>query len=37
MVVGVAAAEVAVGLAILIAVFRGRRTVDAGDLRSLQG
>ena len=37
MVMGVAAAEVAVGLAILIAVFRGRKTVDAGDLRSLQG
>lgn len=37
MVMGVAAAEVSVGLAILIAVFRSRRTVDAGDLRSLQG
>ncbi len=37
MVMGVAAAEVSVGLAILIALFRNRRTVDAGDLRSLQG
>lgn len=36
-VMGVAAAEVSVGLAILIAVFRSRRTVDASDLRSLQG
>jgi NADH-quinone oxidoreductase subunit K len=36
-VMGVAAAEVSVGLAILIAVFRGRKTVDAGDLRSMQG
>jgi len=37
MVMGVAAAEVAVGLAILIAVFRNRKTVDTGDLKSLQG
>ena len=37
MVMGVAAAEVAVGLAVLIAVFRNRKTVDTGDLKSLQG
>ena len=37
MVMGVAAAEVSVGLAILIAVFRNRKTVDAGDLKSLKG
>jgi NADH-quinone oxidoreductase subunit K len=37
MVMGVAAAEVAVGLAILIAVFRNRKTVDTGDLKSLKG
>lgn len=37
MVMGVAAAEVSVGLAILISVFRNRRTVDTGDLKSLQG
>ena len=37
MVMGVAAAEVSVGLAILIAVFRNRRTVDTGDLKSLKG
>ena len=37
MVMGVAAAEVSVGLAILIAVFRNRKTVDTGDLKSLQG
>ena len=36
-VMGVAAAEVSVGLAILIAVFRNRKTVDTGDLKSLQG
>ena len=36
-VMGVAAAEVSVGLAILIAVFRNRKTVDTGDLTSLQG
>jgi len=28
---------VSVGLAILIAVFRNRKTVDTGDLKSLQG
>ena len=33
----VAAAEVAVGLSLLIAVFRTRRTVDAGELDSLRG
>jgi NADH-quinone oxidoreductase subunit K len=37
MVMGVAAAEVSVGLAILIAVFRNRRTVDTRDLTSLKG
>ena len=37
MVMGVAAAEVAVGLAILIAVFRNKKSVDTGDLRSLKG
>ena len=37
MVMGVAAAEVAVGLALIIALFRTRRTVDSGDLRSLKG
>jgi NADH-quinone oxidoreductase subunit K len=37
MVMGVAAAEVSVGLAILIAVFRNRKTVDTGDLKSMQG
>jgi NADH-quinone oxidoreductase subunit K len=37
MVMGVAAAEVAVGLAALIAVFRNRKTVDSGDLKSLNG
>ncbi|MBI2900292.1 MAG: NADH-quinone oxidoreductase subunit NuoK [Planctomycetes bacterium] len=37
MVMAVAAAEVAVGLAILIALFRTRRTVDTGDLTSLKG
>jgi NADH-quinone oxidoreductase subunit K len=36
-VMAVAAAEVSVGLAILIAVFRNRKTVDTGDLKSLQG
>jgi NADH-quinone oxidoreductase subunit K len=37
MVMGVAAAEVAVGLALLIALFRNRKTVNAGDLTSLKG
>ena len=37
MVMGVAAAEVSVGLAILISVFRNRKTVDTGDLKSLRG
>ena len=36
-VMAVAAAEVAVGLAIVIAVFRNRRTVDSGDLTDLKG
>jgi len=33
----VAAAEVAVGLAILILLFRHRRTVDSAELRDLRG
>jgi len=33
----VAAAEVAVGLAIIIAVFRSRKTVNIDELRSLNG
>ncbi len=37
MVMAVAAAEVAVGLAILISLFRTRRTIDAGELNSLKG
>jgi NADH-quinone oxidoreductase subunit K len=37
MVMAVAAAEVGVGLSILIAVFRNRRTVDVADLTSLKG
>ena len=37
MVMGVAAAEVSVGLAILISLFRNRKTLDTGDLKSLQG
>lgn len=36
MVMGVAAAEVGVGLALLIALFRNRRIVDAGELTSLK-
>ena len=36
MVMGVAAAEVGVGLALLIALFRNRRIVDAGDLTTLK-
>jgi NADH-quinone oxidoreductase subunit K len=34
--IGMAAAEAAVGLAFLIAVFQRRRTVDSGDLRDLK-
>jgi NADH-quinone oxidoreductase subunit K len=37
MVMGVAAAEVAVGLALIIALFRNRKTVDTFDLRTLKG
>ena len=37
MVMAVAAAEVAVGLAIVIAAFRTRQTVDIHDFRSLRG
>ena len=36
MVMGVAAAEVGVGLALLIALFRVRRLVDAGELTTLR-
>lgn len=36
MVIAVAAAEVAVGLAILLALFRLRRTVHADDVRELR-
>ncbi len=36
-VMAVAAAEVSVGLAILISLFRNRRTVDTGDLKDLNG
>jgi NADH:ubiquinone oxidoreductase subunit 11 or 4L (chain K) len=34
---GVAAAEVAVGLAIVISVYRSRRTVNASDIADLKG
>jgi NADH-quinone oxidoreductase subunit K len=37
MVMAVAAAEVAVGLAIVIALFRTKQTVDTHDLRSMGG
>jgi NADH-quinone oxidoreductase subunit K len=37
MVMAVAAAEVAVGLALVIALFRTRQTVDAADLTLLKG
>ena len=37
MVMGVAAAEVGVGLALIIALFRNRRTLDTSDLTTLQG
>lgn len=37
MVMAVAAAEVAVGLAIVISLFRTRRTVDTHDLQSMSG
>lgn len=37
MVMAVAAAEVAVGLAIVIAVFRHRRSLDTADYQALQG
>jgi NADH-quinone oxidoreductase subunit K len=36
MVIGVAAAEAAVGLAIVVAVFRGRRNVDVDRLTTLR-
>ena len=37
MVMGVAAAEVAVGLALIIALFRNRKTINTGDLTELKG
>jgi NADH-quinone oxidoreductase subunit K len=37
MVMGVAAAEVAVGLAILIALFRNKQSVDTADFVQLKG
>ena len=36
-IIAMAAVEVAVGLAIVVLVFRNRRTVDADDLCSLKG
>jgi len=36
-VIAVAAAEVAVGLALIISIYRGRRTVNLDDLDTLQG
>lgn len=36
-VIALAAAEVTVGLAILVAIFRKQGTVDVGDLRFLRG
>jgi NADH-quinone oxidoreductase subunit K len=36
-VIAVAAAEVAVGLALIISVYRGRRTVNLDDLDTLRG
>lgn len=37
LVMAVAAAEAAVGLAIFVAVFRNRGSIDSGDLRDLNG
>jgi NADH-quinone oxidoreductase subunit K len=36
-IIAMAAVEVAVGLAIVVLVFRNRRTVDVDELRSLKG
>ena len=36
-VIAVAAAEVAVGLALIISIYRGRRTVNLDELDTLQG
>lgn len=36
-VIAVAAAEVAVGLALIISVYRGRRTINLDDLDTLRG
>jgi NADH-quinone oxidoreductase subunit K len=33
----VAAAEVAVGLAILVSIFRNMHTIDVGNLKNLKG
>jgi NADH-quinone oxidoreductase subunit K len=36
-VITVAAAEVAVGLSVLVAIFRSRRTADVDEMRTLKG
>ena len=36
-VITVAAAEVAVGLAIIVALYRSRQTIDTGDLNAMKG
>jgi NADH-quinone oxidoreductase subunit K len=36
-ILAVAAAEAAIGLAILVALFRGRRSINVQDLDTLQG
>ena len=36
-VIAVAAAEVAVGLALIVAIFRSRRSIDVDDIASLRG
>jgi NADH-quinone oxidoreductase subunit K len=36
-VIAVAAAEVAVGLALLVAIFRSKRTTDVDEVRTLKG
>jgi NADH-quinone oxidoreductase subunit K len=37
LVLTVAAAEVVVGLAIIVSIFRARQSIDVDDLRSLKG
>lgn len=37
LVITVAAAEIAIGLAIIVVIFRRRETVDVDDMRSLSG